>query len=379
MSNIKIEAITPIHIGSGETLQYETDFISVKTADGNDVLSIIDPRKVLDLIGIANVQLWVNNIEQKGSTSQLIKRLSPNSQLEDYSKRIITKWCTSKSADTLKEQIHDGQGRPYIPGSSIKGAIRTAILTSMANKIQNKENKIDKTKKDLKNNYNQKLKADAKQIESELFGSNPHKDIFRFLQVGDAYFEKTQNVAIQMVNINERERQGFWDTSKSQLIEAISPKNAATCQMKLNLTGYKFSKENVHGLPDCMNSISCLFKTINTHTQTLLKKEIDYWEERLNLDDSDTVSIYINKVKDILSATKECEEGRDCVLRIGYGSGWRFITGAWTEELDNFYTLVVPVSRPQNYKYENYNFPKTRRVDDGCELVGFVKLSVTEL
>jgi CRISPR type III-A-associated RAMP protein Csm5 len=33
---------------------------------------------------------------------------------------------------TLKECIHSGLGVPYIPGSSIKGAIRTAIVATLA-------------------------------------------------------------------------------------------------------------------------------------------------------------------------------------------------------------------------------------------------------
>ena len=80
----------------------------------------------------------------------------------------------------------------------------------------------------------------------------------------------------------------------------------------------------------------------------------------------------------MLEQTQSCEAEKECVLRIGHGSGWRFITGAWTENLDYFYSVVVPVSRPKNFKYEQFDFPKTRRVDDECELLGFVKLSIQE-
>ena len=43
-----------------------------------------------------------------------------------------------------------------------------------------------------------------------------------------------------------------------------------------------------------------------------------------------------------------------------------------------FENIVVPVSRPNNQNYREYDFPKTRRVDDDCELLGFVKLSLKE-
>lgn len=375
MSKIKIETLTAVHIGSGETLQYGTDFVTGETEDG-DVISIIEPRKVLDLIGVDNVQQWVKAIERKEPTSQVVKRYVPNAKLEDYSNRIILEWSDVRDTDTLKEQIHDGQGRPYIPGSSIKGAIRTSVLASLVDTIQDKENKIDKSGRDFRGNFKQK--ADAKSIESELFGKTPNNDIFRFLQVGDAYFGELREVAIRMVNINERERHSFWDTSKPQLIEAVSPEDKSMFHLKLNIPGYNFSRGKVNQLPLCMSSEAELFRTINTHTQKLLCEELEYWEEREDKDESDKVTIYLEKVNDILSIARACKDGKECILRIGHGSGWCFITGAWAKSLKNFDSLVVPVSRPKNSNYEQYDFPKTRRVDDECELLGFVKLSIVE-
>ena len=158
--------------------------------------------------------------------------------------------------------------------------------------------------------------------------------------------------------------------------EAISPEDEAVFQLKLNVNGYNFSKLKVHALPNCMASEELLFKTINAHTLKLLEGEIDYWKERESDDDSEKISLYLEKISNIVSVARECQEGKECVLRVGHGSGWRFITGAWAENLDNFSSLVVPLSRPKNANYEQFNFPKTRRVDDECELLGFVKLSL---
>ena len=103
-----------------------------------------------------------------------------------------------------------------------------------------------------------------------------------------------------------------------------------------------------------------------------------YWKERSDRDDSDKVESYLEKVESIKKKVLKCCRGKECVLRIGHGSGWNFITGGWARDLDNFESLVVPVSRPNNQNYREYDFPKTRRVDDDCELLGFVKLSLQE-
>jgi hypothetical protein len=62
---------------------------------------------------------------------------------------------------------------------------------------------------------------------------------------------------------------------------------------------------------------------------------------------------------------------------LGQAIGWRFITGAWTETLDEdiFYREIVPMARFKNERYSNYVFPKSRRIDDESYVFGFLKLT----
>lgn len=377
---VKIETLTSVHIGSGEVLQLGSDIVKGRM-DNDYVLAVVSPEKVLSLIGEEHLQDWVVAIERKESTGNVVKRFAPNAKVEDYAKRIVCEWSVAQERDTLKEHIHNGQGKPYIPGSSIKGAIRTAILASFAENVNDAETKIDDSIKDKLTGELKKKKANANEVEKELFGRDPNNDVFRFLQVGDAYFGDSYTVALRMVNINERTSRGFWDVSKSQLIEALCPKDETEFEMKLNIEGYNKSKERcstIGDLPMIMSSYENLFETINEHTISLLDFEIDYWRERSDMDDSDKVESYLVKIESIKKKVLKCCRGKECVLRIGHGSGWNFITGGWARDLDNFESLVVPVSRPNNQNYREYDFPKTRRVDDDCELLGFVKLSLQE-
>lgn len=370
---VKIETLTSVHIGSGEVLQIGSDFVKGKMGD-DYVLAVVSPEKVLNLIGEEHLQDWVVAIERKESTGNVVKRFAPNAKVGDFAKRIVLEWSEAHERDTLKEHIHNGQGKPYIPGSSIKGAIRTAMLASLAENVNGAERKIDAS-------ANGKKKANANKVEKELFGSDPNNDVFRFLQVGDAYFGDCYTVSARMVNVNERTSRGFWDVSKPQLIEALCPEDETEFEMKLNIEGYNKSREEcstIGDLPMIMSSYENLFETINEHTISLLDFEIDYWRERSDMDDSDKVECYLEKIESIKNEAQNCGKGKECVLRIGHGSGWNFITGGWARDLDNFESLVVPVSRPNNQNYSEYDFPKTRRVDDDCELLGFVKLSLKE-
>lgn len=379
MSRIKIETLTSVHIGSGETLQYGSDFVSGLDAEGYVLFGIIDPKKILDLIGEEQIGNWVAAIERQDSTKKIVKQFAPHAKLEDYSKRILLDYCDTqaRNGDTMKEFIHDGMGKPYIPGSSIKGAIRTAVLATLSSQEESLEVKIQ----------DRRGKITAKLVESELFGADPNSDVFRFLQIGDAVFEPNCEEAHRMVNINERKRQSFWDKSKPQIIETIGGNYESEFQLKIASGYYDFARTKwpqkpnmrpIGNLPIEMRTVQRLFETINENTKHLIETEIAYWTKRIDADDSGKVDEYIKVMNDILSISQQCKKGAECVLRIGHGSGWRFITGAWTENLDEFSTLVVPSSRPRNQNYTQFDFPKTRRVGDQCELLGFVKLTIKE-
>lgn len=368
MSQIEIKTLTPIHIGNGNFLQNNADFV-VYQEDENSFISVIDPRKILALVGEEHLNDWMLSIENPNdNVARFVERHCKNVKPDDYALRRITNFAEIKTSETLKECLHNGMGLYYIPGSSIKGAIRTAVLSGLA-KGKHLENKI-------KDKYN---KINAKQVEKDFFGIDPNSDVFRFLQVGDAYFEDDCGIATRMVNLNIREKDDLMDTSKPQIIEAIGLENSTTFQMKIN-NGYyewiKKQKPNAIGtLPHGMDSLSSLFMEINAYTEDLVQSEIDHWtelEERYSGADE-----YIENMQSILDVTKRCRKGKECVLRIGHGAGWRFITGAWSEELDNF-DEVISVSRPNNYKYEKYVFPKSRRLDKDGDLLGFVQLAINE-
>jgi CRISPR type III-A-associated RAMP protein Csm5 len=370
MSNIKIETLTPVHVGSGNLLYNNTDFVTERV-DDESCLIVISEEKIWKILGEQHLDNWLETIAQRKDLIDFLKTYSSNLKPEDYAKRQILLFSRVNSNETLKEAIHNGMGLPYIPGSSIKGAIRTAVLASLANKIQNKESKIQRFDRG-------RTKILAVDIEKELFGNDPNSDVFRFIQIGDAYFEKESEIATHLVNLNIRGgNNNLMDRSKSQLVEAIGMEVESSLQLKIAKQYYDFVKNKFPQVGDLpVLSISDLFGLINEHTRKLVKEEIEEWaaisKDKTGGDD------YVEEMKTILQKINACTEGKSCVLRIGHASGWRFITGAWAESLSNFEDVVVPASRPNNRNYEDYNFPKTRRLDEDSYILGFVKLTLNE-
>lgn len=367
MSEIKIETLTPIHIGNGSFLQEGNDYLI-----DDDYIYVLNIDKLCTLIGSdsKSIELWTDAIMNGGVNSFLGNRLK-GYQYKDLSKRLIKCIdCLNKEQSTLKECMHDGMGKPYIPGSSIKGAMRTVVMASLARKkiVQ----RLNKEK------YSWKYKEIIQGMERDLLhfeaytrngkrDTGPSSDFFRFLSTGDAYFENGVEIAVKQMNLNITEKKSLLDCKKQQVVEAI--KSGVSSQFRLSI-GEDFY--NYSGI----NDVNDLFKRINDHTYNLLCDEIDFWARgdgsQYNGQDD-----YLDQLDIILDSIEECQ-ANECILRIGQASGWRFVTGAWLEEIDKQYfnNVIVPLCRPKNDRYKGYPFPKSRRIDTSSNVFGFVKLTI---
>jgi len=384
MSNIQLTTLTPVHVGSGDLLQYNADFVEDKIGS-NSYIYVVEPAKILQLIGMENIDRWISIIENAGNTKEFVQKFSPIKSPEAFSSRKILNFAKKiQKGQILKETIHNGFGFPYIPGSSLKGAIRTVILASLVESVNDKEEKI--LSKDRKG----KTIISDKKIQNELFGNDAKNDLFRFVEVGDAYFDKGSEAAFRMIHLNITNKNSLLDDSKSQIVETIDQEKKSVFRLNINLNRYHFAKEkwdqavsysknkviNSPGkLPECLQSVENLFQTINAHTLKLVNDEIKFWKE---IDQKKAgADNYLDVMKSIQGEIINCTKGKECILRLGHASGWRFITGAWAENLNNFYSEVVPAARPNNDKYPDDVFPKTRRVEEEYQdLLGFVKLTL---
>ena len=402
MSKVRLTTITPVHVGSGNVLHYGIDYTTQQFGD-RSYIGIISPKKVMDKFvrGYENrVNQWVAAIENRSEDIQeFVRRFDRNATLRDYCSRMIYKPPTPqvrqrnehrRQTKELREHIHNGFGQAYIPGSSIKGAIRTAVLSQMMGDLN--DNNVDEIMKgiDLKDK-----KFAAKPVEQSFFGKEPNSDCFRFLLVGDAMFDDRCEAAIEMINLNQRSNNGYIDNDKSQWVEAITDSKAShpfnICIKTefyeslyntaiLNQSGGA-GKYPIEKSPE--GDVSSLFKLINKHTLQLLDEEIEIWKEYTA---EEGVSAYLSAIRSVKTQVKQCQQTGECILRVGHASGWRFTTGAWTDiyaDKDQWEN-IVNASRPDNeIKYQDLMFPKSRRIsydgeNNAVTLLGFVKLSIVE-
>lgn len=353
-----IQTITPCHIGSGVSLANGIEFVG----DGERI-GIIDLRKVYELLGANSLSSWCRSIERKESVKDLIKKYRPNITINDYCSEIYDLNGEDQRIRQLNRLIRSN-GLPYIPGSSLKGAIVSAIVGSCGNVkippfIQKKNNHI---------------------LES-VFGGDPQQSLLRFLSVGDSYFDNSDIQVVEGGCYNIRQDNTLNDNSLRSYFETIYTDNDPEVDITVNTDYYRMVKNSgceIKSMPQSMSDNSLLMSTINQHTLKLLEREREFWadEQYAKYDLTD----YLEQIDDLTAQAEQCRVGKEALLRVGAGSGWDFITGGWSREVanDDQWERIVELSRPRNYRYSGFPFPKSRKVALDTPL-GFVKLTLIEL
>ncbi len=367
---LNIQTLTPLHIGSGNTLMKGTDYF----VDG-DRLGKADLRKLYEIIQRLNIGLerWTNYIEAGKDIfeEELQKR---GIKLEDVSKEIIP--IKNRKGKELYEFIRNQlTGNPIIPGSSIKGAIRTALLAPVlkeyykgkSNLVLRKAIKESKGKKYL-DKFDTKIIADLLKIDATK-NYNPQNDIMKFMKISDAELDKDilSVDLMQVLNMNENDE---WYI-KNQLTQSREYVEGST-SFKISFDS-RFWENNSFGI----NNILSFTNKVNQHTLYLLEKEFNYFKDDLedNFIEGKLGELILENLDQLISEFNKIDREKEIIIRMSSGSGWDFMTGGWFKEIadDKDWKTFKQFIRPR--RYFEYPFPKSRRLTSDLEFPGFVKIS----
>jgi CRISPR-associated protein Csm5 len=383
--NIEVETLTPVHIGSGNNLKGNYEYLYFEE---EGVIGVIEPKKVLNQIGKDNINQWIAIIDNEKNLLDDLPMLK-NSKSEDLSKRVINVYQKVPNyKNDIKEQLHLSSEEPTIPGSSLKGAIRTAILTKL---IQDEPSYVQEKKhlgsqkgsffkfNDAQITANYLGKQDGTNRSGEIQGS-PNKDLLRFLRVGDIHFEK--NTVVVKNTIINLFRHGWGEKERESSYYECIPKGAiaqSRIQTPTKTIERVREKKYVNKNFDLIENPTRLFKLINKHTLKLLEKEIMFWEDEEN---PLAIGSYLEELERIEKIVKGIDE-KSCIIRVGANLGWEYMTGGWANGTDNIgdfvlldehWTELKKQLRKKQYD-DNTTFPKTRKMIDGGMPMGFVKLN----
>ncbi|MGQ9716760.1 MAG: type III-A CRISPR-associated RAMP protein Csm5, partial [Anaerolineae bacterium] len=210
----KVTLLTPLHIGSGRDLLLSYDFAvhNDRTWRLNedailDAQNVDDPRMLERLMRIPPAQLLKREDFREGSPFfRYTLRGAPRS--------------TAEGAQ-LKELWKDPYDRPYLPGTSLKGALRTALAWRAWEALGLRPER---------QMLEPKPRFAARNYERRIFGDDPNHDLLRALHVGDS----EPVGADRLIVINARVLHRSGQMASPIALEAVAPDTVFRLTVKLD-------------------------------------------------------------------------------------------------------------------------------------------------
>jgi len=265
-----------------------------------------------------------------------------------------------KTPREIHAHIRDAFGNPFIPGSSLKGALRTAIIRKLAKAKDDFQVKIKGT--------NPKYMDQA--ICGALLGRDPKENLLRTLSVGDYAFQPDQT-SIQQVWVNRLTSKTNFAGKFPIHIEGIS--NNTASQGTISFDEFLPDKDSEK---KCFRfkarlSLPWLLEACRNLTRHTIETELRFLEGTAGKPVEGLSGFYT-----LLSDQVKNLSENEVIIQMAWGSGWRGMTGQLLES-DNLTDDLRKKLRLAD-KYLPFPFPKSRRltlVNGTDSPMGWIKLS----
>ncbi|MEW6606114.1 MAG: type III-A CRISPR-associated RAMP protein Csm5 [bacterium] len=341
----QVEILTPIHIGSKDEIEsYEYvikngKLFKINLADFLYQLSPAEQEEFDKFLSSNIVQLrqFIRNragfdkfAEFSIDVSKTVASIY-ETKLQDVHNQLIV-------APFIRELSH-----PFIPGSSLKGAIRTAVIFELF------QGKVDeKMKPDI-------FEAEVLKSERGFFdekaqrfvtrGLDGGKDPFRAIKITDARLPENSTYVERVETFSKK-------TAKPLDIQLFKEVTYSSLQNKpiIFLAEFRFDDQLINRNKEIkLKSIDndFIIKACNNFTRQIIKHELEYFK------DPPTNKIYSHLQEESRNLNKDT-----FLLRIGWGSG--------------FSSMTV------NLKQERPKSIQTRKLIDGYLPLGWIKVTVKE-
>lgn len=331
--HLKISLLSPLHIGSGEELRAEFDFIiHSKNTYRLDVDAIM-----LDFAD----QFQPDSRGIFPTPGYILKKFNSFSNPKYY-RYVIKGYPRSNKIDArVHECIKDVHDEPYLPGSSIKGALRTALAWS------------GWSKKNLEVNAWSRNKFQAgSQFESALFGKTPNVDLLKALHVSDC-FSTTAKKRLILANAQVLTKT---DIGTPIELEALAGDIVFTGSLKIDETYFsKAAEEELH-FSNRKHWLDELLIRAQKHSRARIESMLKWFN---TIDNGERVVKFLDQLYSVELSSNQA------LIQIGWGTGWDGMT-FWTHLQQDEY-LFEKMLKEYNMVRKGHRelgdvFPKSRRV-----------------
>ena len=379
--NYQLEIVTPVHIGSGETLSHIDGYYA------NGRWYYIDLERVL---AHPSVDLNVLTSEMGRRDFRWERHLHQRS-IDPAEVSVYSLSCPQSPEEVeIREAIKVVHDQPFIPGSTLKGAIRTALLGEILSVSDDVYKRAQKHLNKLiaeGSRGNPRREQPARQIETLAFGRDPNRDLFRALQVSDTLPISSEALEIGMAwtltlnQSNELVQKVDRGREYKNFVQQIQTEQRLTFTLKIDDLLFREREKERLGFNELQQeTLQDIAEVCRSAVDQLIRGERDFFNYY-------SLSEIANIYDKLIHLNDTLPEGA-FLLQIGWGSGYNAntVTALFTDDaespvdwMDLRERFQLGESRSRRGAYDEREFPKTRRIlyrgQNPIGPLGWVKIS----
>jgi len=345
-----LKVITPVHIGNGTTYGPQEFYTGKAKLSGKiiDIFRRVDVSKLYSELDDETREEFIDHLStQDFRLDSMEKFKKPAKEAARYGGYLKT---GESEINEVREHIKTSD-EIYIPGSSIKGSIRTALLYEHL-----RDSDLDR----ISDAVRRGLYRDLNNIINSFFSSDPRdtakKSIMRFLEVTDTNtFKNPALHKIRVLAVTDRS----YNYKRFPVYLEFMPRGVKLA-FEMNFT-YSERYKDLRNKSELVDPEKI--------RESLYSFSRDYIEH-----EQDFASKYdIDFLEGIYRKLEKMNSPESPLMRIGQGSGFLATTIGlrFKEEDYSTYESIRKLTRGRSY---NYEFPKTRKLVDGRIPPGWVKV-----
>jgi CRISPR-associated protein Csm5 len=313
---VTLKTLTPLHIGSGEKYP-PCNLVVLKEEDNKKTAVRLNTRKFLEVLR-----------KRPQITKELSKTLTLKEveNVEDgvfYEVSLYSDFSSGKRNPEIPEVVHHPDGSVYIPGSSLKGAVKLAltwhVLRNNRNLLEEFRKRVQEDIKNHKKNHKRTFYG-TNEFLNGLFRFDPrgiNTDYFRFLRISDSQTLKTQ-VVVHDVGIFYVARPNTHPRTFSLEFVPINRDFVFDVRFVKEEYDYFLTHVRKHYRVELPKSIEEIFSIVNEFYSEVFKFERERFEKaKENFKGLDTSKIEerFQKIEKVLQSKKYV------LIHVGYGGG----------------------------------------------------------
>ena len=327
MTDFQIKTMSPVHIGSGDKYDASEYF-----------LDVIKEKKVFKRI---NIQKYYTSLSES-EKNQFLKNLQKKDyQLPKIDSTKFTRYLAINKVSTRPNPTNEiienikSSDRPYIPGSSIKGAIENVIFY----------NALDES--EMPNLFN-KNRINKKFISTFFSPSGKaHDSIMRFMQVKDST-SVTNPFIYDVLSVKPKKGGGHQQVIKTYL-ETIYSAKTLSSSIITNYNADTYKKLNIEDKA-YMIDIDFIKESIYNFSSDYIDYELEFCKK--------------HKLNNLARFYRSCKKNNSKdkpLLKIGHGSGFLATTISLKVKQYGFDYFNI-VKKNTKGKKAKSDFPITRKI-----------------